>query len=92
MALTPAEKLLEEKRFTLKFIREIEKEKLYFYMLAASNPQPVLVVQSPSDKSLEKKFLGYEWSNRKGAEGIHYLNTGKSRILPLMMKQQMMIL
>lgn len=77
VALTPAEKLLEEKRFTLKFIREIEKEKLYFYMLAASNPQPVLVVQSPSDKSLEKKFLGYEWSNRKGAEGIHYLNTGK---------------
>lgn len=75
VALTPAEKLLEEKRFTLKFIREIEKEKLYFYMLAASNPQPVLVVQSPSDKSLEKKFLGYEWSNRKGAEGIHYLNT-----------------
>lgn len=54
MTLTPAEKLLEEKRFTLKFIREIEKEKLYFYMLAASNPQPVLVVQSPSDKSLEK--------------------------------------
>lgn len=77
VALTPAEKLLEEKRFTLKFIREIEKEKLYFFMLAASNPQPVLVVQSPSDKSLEKKFLGYEWSNRKGAEGIHYLNTGK---------------
>lgn len=77
VALTPAEKMLEEKRFTLKFIREIEKEKLYFYMLAASNPQPVLVVQSPSDKSLEKKFLGYEWSNRKGAEGIHYLNTGK---------------
>ena len=75
VALTPAEKMLEEKRFTLKFIREIEKEKLYFYMLAASNPQPVLVVQSPSDKSLEKKFLGYEWSNRKGAEGIHYLNT-----------------
>lgn len=77
VALTPAEKMLEEKRFTLKFIREIEKEKLYFYMLAASNPQPVLVVQSPSDKSLEKKFLGYEWSNRKGAEGIHYLNTVK---------------
>lgn len=77
VALTPAEKMLEEKRFTLKFIREIEKEKLYFYMLAASNPQPVLVVESPSDKSLEKKFLGYEWSNRKGAEGIHYLNTVK---------------
>ncbi len=75
--LTPAGKALEEKRFTLKFIREIEKEKLYYYMLAASNPQSVLVVQSPSDKAQEKKFLGYEWSNRKGDEGIHYLNTGK---------------
>ena len=76
-ALTPAEQTLKENGFTLKFIREIEKEKLYFYMLAASNPQPVLVVQSPSDKAKEKKFLGYEWSNRKGDEGIHYLNTGK---------------
>ena len=75
--LTPASKLLEERRYTLNFIREIEKEKLYYYLLAASNPQPVLVVQSPSDKEQEKKFLGYEWSNRKGDEGIHYLNTGK---------------
>lgn len=75
--LTPEGKALEEKRYTLKFIREIEEEKLYYYMLAASNPQPVLVVQSPSDKAQEKKFLGYEWSNRKGDEGIHYLNTGK---------------
>lgn len=75
--LTPAEQVLKENEFTLKFIREIEKEKLYYYMLAASNPQPVLVVQSPSDKAQEKKFLGYEWSNRKGEEGIHYLNTGK---------------
>lgn len=75
--LTPAEKALAEERYTIKFICAIEKEKLYYYMLAASNPQPVLVVQSPSDKAQEKRFLGYEWSNRKGDEGIHYLNTGK---------------
>lgn len=75
--LTPAGKLLEEKRYILKFIRAIEKEKLYYYLLAASNPQPVIVIQSPSDATQEKKFLGYEWSNRKGDEGIHYLNTGK---------------
>lgn len=62
-------------RFTLRFIQEIEKEKLYFYLLAANNPQQVLVVQSPDDKKKEKLFLGYEWSNRKGDEGIHYLNT-----------------
>ena len=77
--LTPAGKMLEESRYTLQFIREIEKEKLYYYLLTASNPQPVVVVQSPSDAAQEKKFLGYEWSNRKGDEGIHYLNTGKMK-------------
>lgn len=75
--LTPAGKLQEELRFTLRFIREIEKEKLNYFLLAVSNPQPVLLVQSPTDKDQEKSFLGYEWSNRKGDEGIHYLNTGK---------------
>ena len=63
--------------YRLRFIRAIEKEKLYFFLLAASNPQPVLVVEAPEKKDAEKKFLGYEWSSRKGAEGIHYLNTGK---------------
>ena len=79
--LTPAGKLLEERRYTLNFIREIEKEKLYYYLLAASNPQPVLVVQSPLNEKKkdrnEQQFLGYEWSNAKGREGIHYLNTGE---------------
>lgn len=66
--------------FRLKFIQEVEKEKLYYFLLSASNPQPVLVVTSPENKGKkdrkEQEFLGYEWSNRKGAEGIHYLNTG----------------
>lgn len=82
--------MLEESRYTLQFIREIEKEKLYYYLLTASNPQPVVVVQSPSDAAQEKKFLGYEWSNRKGDEGIHYLNTGKMKKHLLMMKMMMM--
>lgn len=69
-------------QYRLRFIQAIEKEKLFYYMLAAYNPQsinpqPVLVIQAPKKKDDEKKFLGYEWSNRKGAEGIHYLNTGK---------------
>jgi len=67
-------------RYTLQFVREIEKEKLYYYMLAANNPQSVLVMKAPENKGKkdrkEQEFLGYEWSNRKGAEGIHYLNTG----------------
>lgn len=86
---TPAYKNLTQEgreivisNFQLRFIRAIEKEKLYFFMLTFSNsksskPQPVLVIHSPEKKDEEKKFLGYEWSSRKGAEGIHYLNTGK---------------
>ena len=72
--LSPSGKKDTEMRYIVRFIQEIEKEKLYYYLLAASNPQPVLVVQSPDDKKKEKTFLGYEWSSRKGREGIHYLN------------------
>lgn len=77
--LSPSGKKEMELLYTLRFIQEIEKEKLYYYLLAASNPQQVLVVQSPDDKAKEKMFLGYEWSNRKGNEGIHYLNIGNTK-------------
>jgi len=60
------------KRFTV-YSREIEKEKLYYFMLVYNNPQNVLVIKSPSGTSESKRFLGYEWSNRKGAEGIKYV-------------------
>ena len=42
-------------------------------MLASTNPQPVLIVKSPSTNKEMKKFLGYEWSSAKGNEGIKYL-------------------
>ena len=64
-------------QYRLRFIQAIEKEKLFYFMLASFNPQPVLVVLAPETKDDEKKYLGYEWSTRKGTEGIHYLNTGK---------------
>ena len=54
-------------------IRTTEKEKLYYFMLCESDPQPVIVVKSPTKTAETKKFLGYEWSNRKGNEGIKYL-------------------
>lgn len=56
------------------FIKEIEKDKLYYYMLAKDNKQPVVVVKSPANKDDIKKYLGYEWSDAKGNEGIKYLN------------------
>jgi hypothetical protein len=60
-----------DKRF-LTYLQVIEQQKLYYYMLAQSNPQPVLIVKSPSDNKEQKQFLGYEWSGSKGSEGIKY--------------------
>lgn len=58
------------KRFA-QFASQIEQEKLYYYLLATSQKNPVLVFNSP-EKAALKKFLGYDWSTRKGAEGIKY--------------------
>lgn len=75
-----AEQQLEEiEAHILKSIRSIEMEKLYYYLLAKSNPLPTLIVKSPTDKGEVKRFLGYEWSSRKGDEGIKYLNTSVQR-------------
>lgn len=71
-----AEQQQEEiENYVVKGIRSIEADKLYYYLLAKSYPQPVLIVKSPTDKAESKKFLGYEWSSRKGDEGIKYLNS-----------------
>ncbi|MGI5869908.1 MAG: N-6 DNA methylase [Kiritimatiellia bacterium] len=72
---TEATRTAEMEAAWLKFLREIEIEKLAFFMLAAANPQPVVLVKSPSDNKAMKEFLGYEWSSRKGNEGIKYIGT-----------------
>ena len=54
-------------------IRTVEKEKLYYYMLAASNSCSVIVIKSPTDSKKSKEFLGYDWSGAKGSEGIKYI-------------------
>lgn len=61
------------KRFT-DYLQTIEKDKLYFYVLASENKQRVLVVKCPTDNKEQKQFLGYEWSSAKGNEGIKYIN------------------
>lgn len=60
------------KEYIIESIREVEKQKLYYFLLAKDNPQKVLISKSPTDKTNLKKFLGYEWSNTKGKEGIKY--------------------
>lgn len=61
-----------EKRLVA-FLQEIEKDKLYYFVLAASSKQDVVIVRSPSDNKEQKQFLGYEWSSAKGNEGIKYV-------------------
>ena len=56
----------------IKYLFAIEKNKLYYFMLAHENKQKVLIVKSPSNNKEQKQFLGYEWSGAKGSEGIIY--------------------
>ena len=55
-------------------ILSIEAEKLLYFVLAY--PQKVVIVKS-GEKGVEKRFLGYEFSNRRGSEGIHAIQRGK---------------
>ncbi len=59
----------------LEAILNIETEKLLYFILAY--PQKVVVVKS-GEKDVEKHFLGYEFSNRRGNEGIHAIQKGKN--------------
>ena len=70
---TAEEQAAELEKHILQSICTIEKEKLYYFMLAMINPQPVLIVKSPADSKAVKQFLGYEWSGAKGNEGIKYI-------------------
>lgn len=56
-------------------ILSIEAEKLLYFILAY--PQKVVIVKS-GEKDVEKRFLGYEFSNRRGNEGIHAIQKGKN--------------
>lgn len=46
-----------------------------YFILAYS--QKVVIVKS-GEKDVEKRFLGYEFSNRRGNEGIHAIQKGKN--------------
>lgn len=55
-------------------VLELEAEKLYYFIMAY--PQKVVLVKT-GEKDAEKRFLGYEFSNRRGSEGIHPIQRGK---------------
>ena len=69
-----SQKIKQDKDFGNKVIT-IEKEKLYYFIL--TYPQKVVIIKT-GEKDAEKRFLGYEFSNRRGSEGIHAIQRGKS--------------
>lgn len=71
--LSKSEQQLEMDKKFLDFTQSIEKDKLYYFVLASLNPVETVIVRTPSDKAEMKKYLGYEWSSAKGNEGIKYL-------------------
>jgi len=56
-----------------------ENEKLYYFII--TYPQKVVLVKSgekDAEKDAEKRFLGYEFSDRRNNEGIHPMQRGKN--------------
>ena len=60
-----------DQRFII-YLHKIEKEKLYYFILAHEQESKVLIVNAPGTSKERKQFLGYEWSSAKGREGIKY--------------------
>lgn len=56
-------------------ILALEQDKLLYFILAL--PQKVVLVKT-GEKNKEKSFLGYEFSNRRGSEGIHPMQRSKT--------------
>lgn len=56
-------------------ILAIEQDKLLYFILAY--PQKLVLIKT-GEKNEEKQFLGYEFSNRRGSEGIHAIQRSKS--------------
>jgi type I restriction enzyme M protein len=72
LAKPKAEQQNELTKKFISYLTELEKDKLYYFILASQNPKPVLIVRCPTDTKEQKKFVGYEWSGSKGSEGIRY--------------------
>ena len=68
------------------FAKAIEKDKVYYFIIAFKATRPVVLMKMPSGKENEsatkegQKFLGYKWSDTKGNEGIKYLHIKKSQV------------
>lgn len=67
--LDEAEKEVQINKLFNELIDQVEKKRLFYYLLTFNNK--TLLIKT-GEKQDEKDFLGYEFSNRRGNEGIHY--------------------
>jgi len=58
----------------INFIKEIEINKILYFAITYN--QKTVLINAPQDNAKQKDFLGYDWSNRKGSEGIQQFNPG----------------
>ncbi len=56
-------------------ILALEKDKLFYFIITYSQK---LVLVKTGNKDEEKRFLGYEFKNRRGSEGIHPIQKNSS--------------
>lgn len=56
------------------YIRSVESEKILYFSLVYQ--QKTVIITAPADNKAQKEFLGYDWSNRKGNEGIQIITPG----------------
>ena len=78
-ALKPQEQDAEVEKRYLAFVQAIERDKLYHFVMACDQPNPVLIIRSPTETKAIKQFLGYEWSSAKGDEGIKLIKDAHGR-------------
>ena len=65
------------KQLTIRFYqyaKKFEFEKIFYFALTYT--QQTVIITAPADNAKQKEFLGYDWSNRKGNEGIQITTPG----------------
>ena len=75
--LTPDEQRAELTRLFYDRVLPREHDKFLYFCLTYQ--QPTLIVRLPADGTDEKKFLGYEFSKRRGDEGIKLYQDAQGR-------------
>lgn len=80
-SLSEAEQAEQLRARFIAFVRDRELKKISLYL--AVKDQQVVIVRPPKDPQENKRFLGYEFSRRRGQEGMRYVGGGSSINSPL---------